>query len=78
MQMSPLKGHQDGQGSGAHDIGERGQGLSSLKKGRFRRRLTAVYNCLIGGCKDDGVKFFLVLHSGRITCKIQKLEHGKF
>lgn len=51
--------------------------MFSLKKGRFRRDLTAVYNCLIGRCREDGGRFLLVVHSGRMICKGQKLEHGK-
>lgn len=55
----------------------RGLGLFSLKKARFGRDLTAVYNCLTGRCSENGVRFLLVVHSGRMIGKGQKLEHGK-
>lgn len=46
----------------------RERGLFSLKK----RDLTAVFCCLIIGCRKDGVKFFSEVHSGKIRGKIHK------
>lgn len=51
----------------------RERGLFSLKK----RHLTAVFCCLMVGCRKDGVKFFSEVHSGKIRGKIHKCSMWK-
>lgn len=39
--------------------------------------LTADYSYLIAGYREDGARFSLEVHSGRMTGNRQSLEHGK-
>lgn len=67
--------HQGDWRAGAHDGKGRASWVcSGLKSRRLWEDLTAVFNYLMGGCREDTSWRC----SGRTKCNGHKLEHGKF
>ena len=52
--------------------------LFSQEKRRWRRVLRGGYRYVLGGCREDGLRFFVQVPSDRIRDSAHKIENGKF
>lgn len=67
-EKSPMEGHEDDRGAGAHLLWERRLGVD----------LTTAYKYLKGECKDDAARLFSAMSSGKTGGNRHKLKHKKF
>lgn len=78
-QVCSVKGHEADRETGACDMQGEAEGAGTGQPGEEESQedLFDVYKCLMGGCREDGARLFLVVPPDSTRGNEHKLKHEK-